>query len=180
MGILIGADDPYIGGLLETLNLCFSDTADTSPLQAEPQLRTDEKQANLGSNGIREMVAIQAEFRIFDSNRPLVQSLRALGVGGLWNSQLKRKWFMLLNRLDDAASNIAGLTGGKAIADALAKHLQDPNPTPVHFKAHDSRTNPEVMILKNDRPLFYIEQEFLTISIPMRPRPPVATASTTP
>ena len=177
MGMLIGDDDPYIGSLLETLNQLFARLPDAPPGSKDIAMTSTEDQLGLHLSGVQEMRAIQAEFKLFDVNRPLVQSLRALGVGDRWNRDLKRKWYMLIQRLDKTGSNRAGLSGGKAIADALAQHLQSGTPDPVYFKAHDSRTEgSDVLITPKDRPVFYIEQDFLTISIPMKPR----TAQTTP
>jgi hypothetical protein len=181
MGALMGNDDAYVGGLLETLNLCFGSYPDAPPGATDERLATNEAQMGLGTNGIREVRAIQAEFKLFDVNRPLVQSLRALGVGGLWNAHVKRKWFMALRRLDHYPSNFQGLSGGKAIAQALADHLQDPDPNPVHFTAHDARTaGAQVLITPKDRPVFYLEQDFLTVSIPLTPRQAVAVGSSAP
>ena len=171
MGMLIGDDDPYIGGLFEVLNQLFARLPDAPPGTNDVAMNPPEGQLGLQLSGVLEMQAVQAEFKLFDVNRPLVQSLRALGVGERWNRDLKRKWYMLIQRLDGYNSNYAGLSGGKAIADALAKHLATQNPDPVYFKAHDSRTDgADVRITPKDRPVFYMEQDFLTISIPMKPK----------
>lgn len=182
MGILMGRDDAYVGGLLETLNLCFGSYPDALPGPDDERLAANESKMGLGTSGIREVHAIQAEFKIFDVNRPLVESLRALGVGGLWNPHVKRKWYMALRRLDHYTSNFQGLSGGKAIAQSLADHLQNPDPDPVHFTAHDARGagGAQVLITMKDRPVFYLDQDFLTVSIPLTPRqaaaaPPAAT-----
>lgn len=171
MGIYVGDDDPYIGGLFEVLNQLFAGLPDAPPGPNDVALNLTEDKLGLQLSGVQEMRAVQAEFKLFDVSRPLVQSLRALGVGGRWNRDLKRKWYMLIQRLDDHGSNRGGLTGGKAIADALAQHLQSENPDPVYFKAHDMRTDgKDVLITPKDRPLFYIEQDYLTISLPMKPK----------
>jgi len=172
MGALMGQDDAYVGGLLETLNLAFGSYPDALPGVGDERLATNETTMGLGTSGIREIRAIQNEFKIFDVGRPLVESLRALGVGGLWNAHIKRKWYMALRRLDHYTSNFQGLSGGKAIAQALADHLQDENPGPVHFTAHDARGpgGPQVLITPKDRPIFYLDQDFLTVSIPLTPR----------
>jgi hypothetical protein len=41
------------------------------------------------------------------------------------------------------------------------------------MRAHDLRTKGEnkVVIAESDDPLFYLEQEYLTISLPMAPKP---------
>ena len=171
MGALTRDDDYFVGSFLETLNLCFGSYPDALPTADDARLTASEAAMKLGTNGIREIQAIQAEFNIFDVDRPLVQSLRALGVGGAWNPHAKRKWYMALRRLDHYPSNVAGLTGGKAIAKTLADHLASDNPRPVHFKAHDTRAEgAQVLITQRARPVFYLEEDYLVISIPMTPR----------
>lgn len=170
MGALMRSDDYYVGNFLETLNLYFGSYPDALPSGDEPRLTAAEVAMKLGSNGIREIQAIQAEFKIFDADRPLVQSLRALGVGGTMNPHAKRKWYMALRRLDHYASNIRGLTGGKAIAKVLAEHLKAEDPDPVHFKAHDARAEGSEVLITKGRPVFYLERDHLVISIPLTPQ----------
>jgi hypothetical protein len=178
MGMFMREDDMYIEGMLEVLNLRFGLIPDVQDTPADT-LAPDENLMLLNTSGIREMHAIQAQFTLFQAGTPLVQSMRALGVGGQWNAEVKRKWFKLLNRLDKSGSNVndatgAPLTGGAAIVVTLADHLRDRDPDPVHFQAHDANTEPRVMVQKNDRPIFYIQQDFLTVSLPMKARPIVA------
>lgn len=174
MGMLMEEDDMYIGGLLEALNLYFGKFPDTKDTDTDI-LNGDENQMLLNVNGINEIFAIQQEFQVFRPGLALVKSLRALGVGGQWNNTLKRKWYKLLNRLDDYPSSDPANTGGKAIVAALIDHLAPEHwrPDPVHFMAHDSSTQAggaRVLIFKHQRPLFYMGQDFLTISIPMKDR----------
>lgn len=181
MGMFMQQDDSYIQGLLEVLNLRFG-TFDDVPDTAADKLETSELAMRLNASGIRELQAIQQEFQVFRAGRPLVQSLRALGVGGLWNAHVKRKWYKLLNRLDRIPSEDPALTGGQAIVAALVAHLNDRDPDPVHFRAHDGATQAggaKVLIIRKDRPVFYMHQTFLTISIPMAARPAVAPAPAT-
>ena len=177
MGMLMKEDDSYIPGLLEMMNLYFGTYPDVvdGPGETSP-LRQSEVDMRLGVNGIREIQAIQTEFGLFKAGRPLVQSLRALGVGGLWNHPMKKKWYKLLARLDDYPSNVVGLTGGVAIVATLIKHL-DPtttlDPDPVYFKAHDSATQSggaSVLVLPGPRPVYYIQRDFLVFSLPMKAR----------
>ena len=67
------------------------------------------------------------------------------------------------------------MQGNDAIVAALIKNLESARPRPVNFKAHDSRVAGERRVfVDSERSLFYIDQEFLTISLPMRPRPTAA------
>lgn len=177
MGMLMKEDDSYIPGLLEMMNLCFGTYPDVLDGQGETHPLTQaETNMRLGVNGIREIQAIQTEFELFKAGRPLVQSLRALGVGGLWNHPMKKKWYKLLARLDDYPSNVVGLTGGVAIVAAMISHLDTAktlDPDPVYFRAHDSSTQDggaRVLILPSQRPVYYIQRDFLVISLPMKAR----------
>jgi hypothetical protein len=177
MGMLMKTDDSYIPALLEMLNLYFGTFPDEIDAADETHKLTDpEKQMRLGVNGIREIQAIQTEFELFKVSRPLVQSLRALGVGGLWNNAVKKKWYKLLSRLDDYPSNVGQLTGGVAIVTTLVDHLKttELDPDPVYFMAHNSETQAgggRVLITPAQRPIFYIQRNFLVISLPMKARP---------
>lgn len=155
MGAFMLDDDIYIGSLLEMLNLRFG-----------------RYESGNTPDGINEIQAIQKEFRIFEEGRPLMHSLRALGVGGLWNPSMKNRWLDLLNWLDKVDSQTPSLKGGPAIVRELIKHLESEKPEPVYFKAHDSRKGDliERVRITKGRPVFYMNQDYLVISIPMKPR----------
>lgn len=178
MGMFMGIDDMYIEGMLEVLNLRFGvfPNIDDKP---DDKLDPDELVMQLNVSGVREVQQIQADVELFKAGRPLVQSMRALGIAGPWNNFVRRKWFKLLNQLEKLPSSTQGVTSGQAIVAALIAHLdpQNQDPDPVHFKAHDGRNQQggaQVLITPNDRPIFYIDRTFLTISIPMAPRSKVA------
>ena len=60
--------------------------------------------------------------------------------------------------------------GDQRIVNALIANLARPDPLPCYMTAHemDDPEHGQVIVTENHRPLFYIEQDFLTISLPMQ------------
>jgi hypothetical protein len=156
MGAYMIEDDIYIGTFLDLFNVRFAPTP--------PFFTTQDKELVYG--GIAEMAVLQKEFEIFRPDRPFSESAAILGLGGIYNTRAKNRWFRLLKMLPD--------NGDQKIADALAAHLATKQPLPCYMTAHDLRTSKAdnvVKIIESDNPLFYLEQTYLTISLPMAPRP---------
>lgn len=146
MGAYMKEDDIYIGTFLDLFNIRFAATL-------------------FGVfGGIAEMVALQREFKIFRRNRPFSHSAALLGLGGINNDQAKNRWMELLRNLPD--------NGDQKIANALVANFKKKKPLPCYMRAHYSHPKSEnrVIIIDDDAPLFYLEQTYLTISLPMAPR----------
>jgi mRNA-degrading endonuclease YafQ of YafQ-DinJ toxin-antitoxin module len=155
MGTFMKDHDIYIGSLLEDLNLRFA------PSQG--------RATHFG--GIEEMVALQKEFKIFKKGRSFKASCAALNLVSR-NNEVKTLWFSLLANLERHPSAKKGEDGDSAIVNALVKNLAAAAPLPVYFTSHDMRgdkSNAEVKITTKSRPIYYIEQDYLTISLPMQP-----------
>lgn len=155
MGYFMKHNDILIGSMLDQLNLRF----------APPQ----GKEKTYG--GIEEMRALQKEFAIFKKGRPFARSVAVLNLAA-YNNDAKNHWHDLLGQLDRHKSNRGKLNGDEAIVDALVKNLAAKNPLPVYFTSHDMRLGGEsqkVLITDKGRPLFYIERDYLVISVPMKP-----------
>ena len=148
MGAYMKENDFYIGSLLDLFNIRFA------PAVHITQVTT----------GIEEMAALQEEFDIFRAGRRFSEGAKLLGLGGIYNNIAKGSWFELLINLPD--------NGDYKIADALAANFKKRPPLPCYMMAHDLRPKGEnlVKIYEGDRPLFYLEQTYLTISLPMAPR----------
>jgi hypothetical protein len=114
----------------------------------------------------------QKEFKIFQEARPFRDSAAILNLGGFWNVRAKTRWLSLLEYIGKKRSNVAGQNGSQAIVRALIDNLESRKPLPVHFTAHDQREKDrnQVIIASNTQPIFYMHREYLTISLPMRPR----------
>jgi hypothetical protein len=157
MGRMMMGYDIFIGSLFDLLNLRFAPREGPGLDQF---------------GGIHEMAALQKEFQIFRKNRSFRDSAAIMNLGGFWNAQARNRWYRLLASLKDYDSNVAGQNGDEAIVNALIKNLGSGRPLPVCFKAHDSRLEGErrVFVSRELRPVFYIDRDFLTISLPMMPR----------
>lgn len=156
MGYFMKHNDILIGSMLDQLNLRFA------PPQGQEKTY----------GGIEEMVALQKEFQIFKKGRTFKTSVAVLNLAA-YNNDARNHWHDLLGNLDDHKSNRGKLNGDEAIVDALVKNLAAKKPLPVYFTSHDMRApGPEskkVLITEKGRPVFYIERDYLVISLPMKP-----------
>jgi hypothetical protein len=152
MGARMIEDDIYIGTFLDLFNVRFAPT----PFSINPET---------AYGGIDEMANLQEEFKIFKPKRPFSESAALLGLGGIYSARAKNRWLDLLRNLPE--------DGDQKIADALVANFKRKQPLPCYMRAHDLRTKGEnkVVIAESDDPLFYLEQEYLTISLPMAPKP---------
>lgn len=154
MGWYMKEDDIYIGSLLDEMNVRFA------PSQGKDELY----------GGIDEMVALQKEFKIFKKGRSFKTSLSVLNIGARGNL-VKNRWQTLLGNLVKHPSNKASQSGDVAIVTAIIKNLASKKPLPIFFRDHDMRgdkANSEVKITDKARPIHYLEQDYLVISLPMQ------------
>ena len=155
MGFFMKHNDILIGSMLDQLNLRFA------PPQGKEKTH----------GGIEEMAALQKEFQIFKKGRPFARSVAVLNLAA-YNNDAKNHWHDLLGSLERHKSNRGQLNGDEAIVDVLVKNLKARNPLPVYFTSHDMRQGEEskkVLITDKGRPVFYIERDYLVISLPMKP-----------
>lgn len=124
--------------------------------------------------GLTEMVELQKEFEIFKTGRRFETSLKALHIGVGVNPEARRRFHLYLASLRKAKSNVTGLNGDAAMVDALIRNLAAKKPLPVYFQPHDLGASPEsnrVIITDKARPLFYVKQDYLVISMPIGEEP---------
>jgi hypothetical protein len=167
MGKFMGPDDIYIEYLFELLNIRFSPT----PVEAPDDVDNFGKIPNPSFGGIEEIVELQRDFQIFQLGRTFERSIAILNLGGQWNARVRNRWYALLADLVHYGSNVNGMNGNDAIVSSLIKNLGEKRVLPVYFKAHDSRKKNKRIVIVGDepKPIFYIDQEYLTISLPMKP-----------
>lgn len=154
MGWFMQEYDIYIGSMLDELNLRFA------PSQG--------KESHFG--GIEEMTELQKEFRIFKKGRSFKTSIGVLNLGAR-NAEVKNRWLNLVGALAKHPSNVRGKNGDEAIVAALIKNLALKQPLPVFFTSHNMsgpEENNQVMVLDKHRPVHYLEQDYLTVSLPMQ------------
>ena len=155
MGYFMKDHDIYIGTMLDELNLRFA------PSQG--------RESHYG--GVEEMIALQSEFKLFKKGRPFKTSCAALNLGAR-NNEVKNLWQKLLGNLHKHESNLKGMDGDQAIVAAIVKNLGAAKPLPIFFTSHDMRgdkANSQVKITDKSQPVHYLEQDYLTISLPMQP-----------
>lgn len=178
MGMILREDDVYIASFIDLFNLRFAPAQDAGSTPGNPPPRMWDSQTTGGDpgawlfGGIAEMAALQREFQIFRAGRPFWQSAALLGVGGFANNGAKNRWLSLLMWLTTCKSDNPAENGDQRIVNALIANLGKPQPLPCYMQAHDLRDTDgdRVIVRENDRPLFYIDRTFLTISLPMAPR----------
>jgi hypothetical protein len=159
MGFFLQEHDIYVGSLLDEFNVRFA------PGQRHAK-SPEMKKTHFG--GMEEMVALQKEFKIFKKGRPFMMSVRVLNVGA-FNNDVKNRWHEYLESLAKHPSNKAGRNGDQAIVDTLVKNLSSKAPLPVHFDSHDLREDNRVLITDKSRPRHFMDTDFITISLPMKP-----------
>ena len=154
MGIFMKEHDVYVGSLQETLNLRFAPAAGTGEQHG----------------GLNEMVALQKEFEIFRAGRSFESSVTALNLAGLHNPETKSRFHRYLGSLRKVKSNVAGKSGDAAMVGALIDNLTAKKPLPVYFELHDltaSKDGNRVLITAKARPLFYMKQDYMVVSLPL-------------
>ena len=155
MGYFMREHDIYVGSMLDDLNLRFA-----------PSQRGAEH-----SGGIAEMVELQKEFQLFKPGRDFATSVSSLHIGGGANHQAKNRFYRYLKHLRREKSNVAGKSGDEAIVAAIIANLAAKKPLPVYFGNHDMRESPGVIVHAKARPLFYLDRDYLWISLPSQPHP---------
>lgn len=155
MGWFMKEHDIYVGSMLDELNLRFAPSQGMESHQG----------------GVEEMAALQTEFKLFKKGRAFKTSCAALNLGAR-NNEAKNRWYKFLTSLQKHESNVKGLDGDQAIVAAIVKNLGATKPLPIFFTSHDMRgdkANSQVKITGISRPIHYLEQDYLTISLPMQP-----------
>jgi hypothetical protein len=156
MGRIMKEDDIFIPGLLDLLNLRFG------PSQGEDE----------AYGGIEEMRVLQREFQIFQRGRSLRNCFAVLNLGGFWNARAKNRWLKLIDDLSSYDSDVPSENGSDRIMNMLIQNLASNTPRPVLFQAHDSRGPEGRKVIVRDSPtgLFFMEQPYIIVSLPMRPK----------
>ena len=160
MGFFMREHDIFIGTMLEQLNLRFAPEPDC------PDPRDDL------SGGIRLMAQLQKEFKLFKKGRTFAASARALNLMP-YNRSVANRWLTLLAALAKHGSSRAGENGSEAIVNALIENLAQAQPLPVFFTSHDmagKKVADSQVLISRGRPIHYLEQDYLVISLPMQSR----------
>jgi hypothetical protein len=166
MGPRFRQDDHLISSLLDLANLRFARCVFEAPLSAPLRLPLKE--------GIDELKSLQQEFHIFSAEHSLADSFGLLGLGGFWNPTLKNKYYKYLESLAQQRfamdGSETGEAGDRGIVTALQQNFGLEVPYPVYFTTHKSGDDPRVLAT-HGKPLVYMDDDYLIISLPMTPWP---------
>jgi len=118
-------------------------------------------------DAIAEMAGLQKAFDVFSPDHDLRQAFSLLGIGPTdWKQ--KERWQRFLHVLKKYKSDKAGQSGHDRVVTALQENLQSKNPMPVFFTVHPAKQDEGIRVSVG-RPVVFIEQDHLTISIPTTP-----------
>jgi hypothetical protein len=166
MGMFLKEHDVHVGSFQDQLNQRFA-----------PSLASKDHRG-----GLTELVALQKEFEIFKPGRRFETSLAVLNLWGAIDQEARRRFHLYLGNLRRQKSNVPGKNGDAAIVDALIRNLAAKKPLPVFFQPHDMNASTEdnrVIITEKARPLFYMKQDYMVISLPIGEAPAAKAATKT-
>jgi mRNA-degrading endonuclease YafQ of YafQ-DinJ toxin-antitoxin module len=152
MGMFMKEHDVHVSSFQDQLNQRFAPSVKGHP------------------GGLDEMIALQKEFGIFKEGRRFETSLSALNIGASLNGEARRRFHLYLASLRKEKSNVAGKNGDAAVVDAIVRNLAAKKPLPIYFQPHDltaSADSKRVIITDKARPLFYVNQDYLVVSLPV-------------
>jgi hypothetical protein len=117
---------------------------------------------------LREMVAIQYDFKVFSSDYSLKQAFRILHIVPT-DFQERRRWFVFLDLLKKYISDQKGVSGHDRIRSAYQDNLESKKPLPVYTTTHLMSKDRRVTVTRG-QPIIYEKQAYLVISIPTLPK----------
>jgi hypothetical protein len=128
-----------------------------------------------GPTVIKEMVALQTEFKIFSTDHPLEDSFRLLGIEPC--DQVERnRWYTFLGKLKTYPSDLPKVNGYDRVILAYEQsltpdtHIPIRQPLPVFVDVHRMEDDPRVTFnFGGGRPLIYSVQPYRILSIPTKP-----------
>src|SRR4029077_656490 len=94
---------------------------------------------------IKELVALQKEFKIFSSNHKLRSSFALINVTPPPGRERDR-WYNYLDHLHKYPSDKSGVNGHDRVVQAAQENLESANPLPMRLIAHPAKENPAVTI----------------------------------
>jgi hypothetical protein len=116
---------------------------------------------------IREMVAIQTDFRIFSEKYSLRQAYRLLHIVPS-DCKDRERWFKYLDHLKTYPSDQDGVSGHDRIIRARQENLESVSPLPMYVQTHLASDDDRVTVARG-RPILHEMQDYLVISTPTMP-----------
>ena len=117
---------------------------------------------------IREMAALQREFKIFSREHGLYDSWLLLNIKASDPAERVR-WRNWTERyLRRLASDIEGVNGHDRLVNAFQENLESKKPLPMVYKHHMHRDDPRVHVSRG-RGVFHSTADHIVMSIPIIP-----------
>ncbi len=138
MGALV--EDPHVPGIQTLLNDRFA--------PGDP---------------IKEMVALQKEFKVFQPTHSLRSIARLINVVPS-DSKARASWLKYIGHLKDVPSETNGVSAHDRILSALKENLESKTCLPVWFGWHPGT---KLTVTHNDQPLVFSKTRYLRISVPV-------------
>ena len=113
---------------------------------------------------IKEMVAIQKDFKVFSSKYSLKQAFRVLHIVPA-DFLERRRWLVYLELLKKYESDQKGVSAHDRIRSAYQDNLESKTPLPVYTTTHLLSKDRRVKVTQG-QPIIYETQSYLVISIP--------------
>jgi hypothetical protein len=138
MGALV--EDPHVPGLQTLLNNRFAP-----------------------GDAIKEMVALQKEFKVFEISHSLRSIARLINVVPT-DSKARASWLKYIGHLKDVPSETQGVSAHDRIIMALKENLESKSFLPVWFGWH---VGTKLTVTRDDQPLVFSKTKYLRISVPV-------------
>jgi hypothetical protein len=118
---------------------------------------------------IREMVALQKEFKIFSPKHSLYDSWLLLNIKAADPKERRnwQKWAEVYMK-KRVPSDLKGVNGHDRLVRAYQENLESSRPLPMFYKHHLAKDDPRVLVSREKGPLFSVVDHIIT-SVPIKP-----------
>jgi hypothetical protein len=117
---------------------------------------------------IREIVALQKEFKVFSPKHSLYDSWLVLNIKASDPRERERwkKWAEIY--MKKVPSDLKGVNGHDRLVRAYQQNLESSRPLPMWYTHHLAKEDPRVLVSRGIGPLFSVVDHIIT-SIPIKP-----------
>jgi hypothetical protein len=118
---------------------------------------------------IREMVALQKEFKIFSPKHSLYDSWLVLNIKAS-DPRERSRWkdWAEIYMKEKVPSDLKGINGHDRLVRAYQENLESLRPLPMYYRHHLAKEDPRVLVSTGIGPLFSVVDHIIT-SIPIKP-----------
>jgi hypothetical protein len=113
---------------------------------------------------IKEMIALEKEFKIFSSKHSLRSSFALLHLVPPPGKE-RQRWYRYLQQLHTYPSDKRGVNGEDRIVQAIQSNLESAHPRPMRLTVHAASENKAVTV-KIERPIVFSKQTYVVVSVP--------------